>query len=933
MHAADSQEGSLPPGPSSAPALLSFVLASTILTACQRPPVVAFSVAPVRVEGEPDRLAVTMRIERVPSRGLELRGFTTTDVLRIADLSAAGADGAALPTETGIQSATFNNRTLDIPRVVLHGPLPSTVVVRYTVRTGLREGDSHMGFTGRCHGYVGKEFGFTIGRDIFLLPEPAERIDDLSVRFDLPPEWVTQAPWAGPGGIFRPGVGGRFAAEHLVSAAVGFGRFRERAFELGGTRYRLAFEADITAADEDRVASRLETVVRYVHGLFGRDLGPEYLVLVMPKAPTGDEIAGEGWGTGQGETLAPLTADRLHTFALSLIEAYVRHAPYRSEISRPDEYWLVDGVKQLYAWRAVATAGLMPEDEVTRSLAVAYLTSIGVMGVEPDLEKIYATPGAHRIETESRAPFVLAHLDHELRAASAGSETLDALLPRVFGRSPAPSFWSTVPEVRPDFRSEFRARYVRGKEIIPLGEAYTLTPTRPRPDPPGGPVTRRLTFLFTGDTQGYLENCGCKVNQSGGVARRSTALAKLRKDDPEALVLDAGSAFVRPEKQLELDFLTREEQALYLGTLDTMRYQAAAIGTTELTFGLDYFRQQTHGLRVPFLAANIKRAGVPIAPASIVLPARGVRVGVIGVFEPPYGKSATALFEENTQALTFEDPIDTLRREAPLLRKKADLVVALGRLTPYTIRAVASSVPDLDAVISSEYRAPAKIGGAEDHIHPEDQPGFIGRMLVAYSSLTNYGLSSVQAGLDAQGRIVGAEFRDHWLYDDTPDDPRVRATLDRFYDRIGRMAAAQDAVSPLFADDLERRNGEYVGAAKCAECHAAEMAQWRRTKHASAYKTLLDRHRHFQPKCVVCHVVGYGTPHGYRLGMPETLLANVQCEVCHGAGGAHAASPAKDNIRRAVPAKVCLECHTPDHSDHFVYEERLTRVKHDYFEQ
>ena len=474
---------------------------------------------------------------------------------------------------------------------------------------------------------------------------------------------------------------------------------------------------------------------------------------------------------------------------------------------------------------------------------------------------------------------------------------------------------------------------MQGREIIPLGRAYTLAPTQPQPDPPAGPVTRRLTLLFTGDTQGYLENCGCKVNQSGGVARRSTALATLRKRDPEALLLDAGSAFVRPEKQLELDFLTRQEQALYLGTLDMMRYQAAAVGTTELTFGLDYFREQTRGLRVPFLAANIRNDGKPVAPATLVLRAHGVRVGLIGVFEPPYGKSATALFEENTQSLAFDDPIGTLKRQVPSLRTKADLVVAIGRLTPYTIRTAAASVPGLDAVISSEYRAPAKIDGKEEHIHPEDQPGFVDRLLVAYSSLTNYGLSSVRLGLDAQGRIASAEFGDHWLYEDTPDDPRVRETLNRFYDRVGRLAAAQEAVPPLFADDPARRSGDYAGAAKCAECHAAEMAQWRRTKHASAYKTLLDRHRHFQPKCVVCHVVGFGTPHGYRLGMPEALLANVQCEVCHGPGAAHASSPAKDNIRREVPAKVCLECHTPDHSDHFVYEERLPKVKHDYFEQ
>src|SRR3990170_324691 len=104
------------------------------------------------------------------------------------------------------------------------------------------------------------------------------------------------------------------------------------------------------------------------------------------------------------------------------------------------------------------------------------------------------------------------------------------------------------------------------------------------------------------------------------------------------------------------------------------------------------------------------------------------------------------------------------------------------------------------------------------------------------------------------------------------------------------------------------------------------------TQHAGAFKTLLDRHRHFQPKCVSCHVVGYGTPHGYRLGMAEQTLANVQCEVCHGPGAEHARQPSAKNIQKQVPEKICLECHNPEHSDHFVYAERLPKVKHDHFE-
>ncbi len=911
------------------PALACLLLAA----GCRRAPGVAFTVSPAGTAGALDRLAVTLELRGVPREGLDLRGFAATDALQVAEVAATAPDGTPISIEAQTDTVRLNNRTLDRPRYSLRSPLPDSVVVRYTVRPGTREGDAHMGFTGRSHGYLGKEFGFVIGRGVFLLPDPAELIRDITVRFvDLPEDWTAVAPWQKDGDTWRPGVDGAWAAEHLVSAAIGLGRFRERAFDTGATRFRLAFEAGIPADQEASAAERLETAARYLHGLFGRDLGPAYLVVVPPRSPAGDEIAGEGWATGQGGTLAPMTSERLRAFAAALIEAYVRHAPYRAEIRRPDEFWLVDGVKNLYAWRAAAAAGLLPEEEIGRGLAIGYMVSLGVEGVEPDLETIYATPGTHRVETEGRAPFVLLHLDHELRSAGPGKETLDGVLGRVFGGRRAPSFWSAVPEVRPGFRREFRTRYVRGQETIPLAESYTLQPARQAPDPGAGPEVRRLTLLLTGDTQGYLENCGCKANQSGGVARRATALARVRARDPGALLLDAGSAFVRPEKQVELDFLTRQEQALYLDTLDMMRYQAAAIGTTELVFGLDYFREQTRGLGVPYLAANVTKNGRAIAPGSIVLRAGGLRVGVIGIFEPPYGKAAPALFEENTRSLVFEDPIETLRRETPALRARSDLVVALGRLTPYTARRAAAAVPDIDAILSSEKSAPVRLGGAPGHVHPEDGPGFLGRTLLAYSGMTNYGLVSLRLGLDARGRIASAEVEDHWLYEDTPDDPGVRAALNRFYDRVGKEAAARDAVPPLFAGDPERLGGAYVGAALCAECHATEMAQWRRTKHASAYKTLLDRHRHFQPRCVACHVVGYGTPRGYRLGSPEETLANVQCEVCHGPGGEHAATPHKENIRRAVPAPVCLECHTPDHSDHFVYEERLPRVKHDYYD-
>jgi len=109
---------------------------------------------------------------------------------------------------------------------------------------------------------------------------------------------------------------------------------------------------------------------------------------------------------------------------------------------------------------------------------------------------------------------------------------------------------------------------VAGKEALPAGALFGLIHD-PRSFASAGKPTHDLTVLFTGDTT-LLEHCGCKVNQSGGVARRSTILARLRRSYPGAPLLDLGNAFTRPEKQTHLDYLSREEQRLYLETMAAM---------------------------------------------------------------------------------------------------------------------------------------------------------------------------------------------------------------------------------------------------------------------------------------------------------------------------------------------------------------------------
>ena len=853
-----------------------------------------------------------------------LAGFESVDVLHVSDLHATDPSGSKLPVLFSTGTLTAEGRTLSVPRFVVRGPLPSRIHVRYRVDPDVREGDAHVGFSSVRYGYLGKDFAELTGRDLFLLPQGTPP-RDIEVRFTLPRGWRAVTPWHSAGAAFRTAIGGRFADEHLIASTLAFGPFTERSVSIGGTRYRFAYEPGSPGA---RAAiGSLERVTRAVHSLFGRNLGPEYVTCVLPSTPDGNEIHGEAWATGQGETLVPMTPSRLRRYAQGLLDGYLKFTPYRDEIPRPDEYWVMDGISHLYAWRAVAAAGLVDEGEIERDLATSYAGSRRVQGSERDLEHLYDSRLDTGLGREVEAPFVLAYLDRSLRESTHGRQTLDGAVRRMFRTRPAGSLWASIEGTRPSAWDAFRDRYVRGKESIPAGRFFGLAPAQPTPSPPAGKPVGDLTVIFTGDTNGFLEHCGCKVNQSGGVARRATVLERLRRAYPGSPLVDLGNAFTKPESPSELDYLSRQEQRLYLETMAAMRYDAASIGTNELLFGTGWFRTATRDLGVPYLGSNLADQGVPLAPAYRIVRAGKLRVGIVAVFEPPHGPGTPAQFEANAAALAISNPVDALARVVPSVRDSSDLVLVIGRLEPQTIRRVVSAVPGIDVILSNASGTSALVRSSGVPETMSDQ-GFLGRTLVLYEDSRNYGLESVDLNLDASHRVASAKTTHHWLFEDVPDQPRIRAMLTRFYDRVGKRDSAQASVRPLFASSPTRMNGVYEGAARCAECHREEFDQWKTTRHATAYKTLLDAHRHYQPRCVVCHTVGFRTKTGYKLGDPEDPLANVQCEVCHGPGGSHVKDPETAHLERNPPESTCLECHNPQHSEAFVYKDKIRLVRH-----
>ncbi len=877
---------------------------------------------------------VTLEITGVPRDSLVLQGYLPLSLMRLGDVVAVTDRGQTLSPPAILGSwASGDGGETGFPRVRLEGPLPSRLTLHYRVGLGAREGNEHTGFTGRCSGYVGERFAFAAGRSLFLVPTPLGRVRAIDVGFGVPAGWIVRTPWGRRGDAWQPGARAGAAVQDLLWSPLLLGPHEERRVDLGGTTFRFLLCDGVGAADRDSALRAYVAIARRIRDAFGRGLGREFDVVIVPPGPDGDEIALEGWGgTGVGGTLAPVTTNRAHQFARALVDAYLAPSPHGSSVRDGRERWIVDAVRQWLPWSALVAAGASRPEDLERWLAVDYArerTDRDSSEIEWNLEKLPTSGVDIRLARATLAPLALMRVDDTVRALANGRDSVDRVLRRVLVAGAAEPLWGSLPHTGDPRWAALRARYVRGEGGLVDDPLFALSPPSESPRPARGAVLRRLTLAVTGNSYGFLENCGCKVNQAGGVARRATALAGLRRRGA-VLALDAGNALMQPDRWSPPDALAREEEKLYLGTMARMGYPLAVVGPAELAYGLERFRDAVATAGFPFLPPNAPGPGGALAPAWREVEAGGVRVGVIGLLEPERGPWANDVLERHLgSAVRFDDPVLTLRRLLPDVRAKSDLVIAMGLLSPVTVRRMVAACPDLDVVISTDEDAGARTEeDGEPTVASGDPQGFHGRTLVLYATQSSFGLNGATLGLDARMRIASAERFASWLGDSVRDDPAVRAELTRFYDRVGRTQAAQASVPPLFSGDPARVRGDYVGAARCQPCHAVEHTQWKDTPHAEAYKTLLDVHRHYQPRCVVCHVVGLGTPNGYRLGSADLRLVGVQCEICHGPGGAHAASPRRDNITRAVPARICLECHNPDHSDQFVYDEKLPRVMH-----
>lgn len=190
-----------------------------------------------------------------------------------------------------------------------------------------------------------------------------------------------------------------------------------------------------------------------------------------------------------------------------------------------------------------------------------------------------------------------------------------------------------------------------------------------------------ITILHTNDTHSQIEPFP-KDDRSypgqGGVARRATLVRRMRKQNPNTLLVDAGDAF---QGSPYFNFYKGEVE---YKTMSAIGYDVGTLGNHEFDNGVEALAAAMKFANFPFVSANYEVRKTPIetlVKPYVVRDVAGVRVGVFGLGISPLGLITPA----NFQGITYHDPVQAARDVVRALRETEHcaLVVCLSHLGFY----------------------------------------------------------------------------------------------------------------------------------------------------------------------------------------------------------------------------------------------------------
>ncbi|MDP2159291.1 MAG: metallophosphatase [Flavobacterium sp.] len=190
--------------------------------------------------------------------------------------------------------------------------------------------------------------------------------------------------------------------------------------------------------------------------------------------------------------------------------------------------------------------------------------------------------------------------------------------------------------------------------------------------------SKHLTILHTNDVHSYIDPFPAdhpKNPNMGGVSRRAALIEKIKKENPNVLLLDAGDSF---QGTPYFNYFGGE---LEFKLMSMMGYEATTIGNHEFDNGIDGLAAQIPHANFKFLSANYDFKNTVldgfVKPYHVFIK-NGIRVGVFGL-----GVELAGLVDKKHYKETvYNNPLEISQDMVSILKnqEKCDIIICLSHI-------------------------------------------------------------------------------------------------------------------------------------------------------------------------------------------------------------------------------------------------------------
>jgi 2',3'-cyclic-nucleotide 2'-phosphodiesterase (5'-nucleotidase family) len=457
----------------------------------------------------------------------------------------------------------------------------------------------------------------------------------------------------------------------------------------------------------------------------------------------------------------------------------------------------------------------------------------------------------------------------------------------------------------------------------------------------------------------------------GGLSKKAYQFTKLIKEKKlPFLIVDGGSLLFKRNSIAK----SQESQAKITATgivkaYNLIGYDAVGVSGQDLAAGIDFLLEIKEQSQFDWLSANIinKTDGKPLFKPTISRKIGNTKIGIVGLTNrlPLNSK----LLDKDTEIKPWRD---TLPQIINGLSGDHDFILLLTSLPARECREIAKLYPAINLIIhaknSDAGQLPINLTETTAMVRTGKKGKYIGVMDVNWYPDSKWQVDNREILTDKRKERDRLN-RQLALLKDHPEGKdnykklqgRLRAienTIEKIssnenaaptssyqnrYMAMGKSMPDHLAVLEVVRETkrlINKFNRKPIATAKnniltnkgftgwqeCRNCHSEQTKNWRKTRHASSFLTLIEKNQQFNLNCLPCHVTGVDiNDPAAAIGMP-TDLQMVGCETCHGPGALHSDNPVSHKTT-PVTEKTCLNCHVTEHDESFDFARDIKKIK------